>query len=195
MLHNNRVPIKVSFVGLTNVGKTSLIHAMTGKTVEPYYIPTIGIDLALKSTSEYKLQLWDLSGQIRFRDFTRNYVDSSNILVLCFSAEDKSSFHEIIDLYNFYKERHRFLLAITKTKSSDAKDSYTKWIEESPLGDIKCIETDSVAKVGIHNLTNSIIKLYEDNNQINKKIKENYKRPVGDNSCIQFFGYSICNIL
>lgn len=200
MVYINHIPIKVSFIGFTYSGKTSLIYAITGKTVELYYLPTIGLDLELKTIKNYKLQLWDISGQIRFRVFTSSYVSSADIIVLCFSAEDKNSFYQAIDLYNYYLNKdinkNKFILVITKTKSSNKVSSYSDWIDESTLSYIKYIvETDAITNYGIESLTNTIINLYKSMNI--SIVEENYKKnkPKDDSSCTQIFGYEFCNIL
>ena len=64
--------IKISFIGQSSVGKTSLINQYIKHTFTDIYLSTIGADqvikeITLENGKTIKLNIWDTAGQERFR--------------------------------------------------------------------------------------------------------------------------------
>uniref|UniRef100_A0A6B2LL81 Uncharacterized protein n=1 Tax=Arcella intermedia TaxID=1963864 RepID=A0A6B2LL81_9EUKA len=63
------------------------------------YISTIGVDFKIRTLSidgyEVKLQIWDTSGQERFRTITSSYYRGASAILLVYDISDSASFSEI----------------------------------------------------------------------------------------------------
>ncbi|MHA1840218.1 MAG: ADP-ribosylation factor-like protein [Candidatus Ranarchaeia archaeon] len=72
--------MKVAFVGLGGVGKSTIIRLLTDQRVQKTYKPTIGIDFGTIKMGECDVALWDLAGQDRFRFMWPGFLRGSKIL-------------------------------------------------------------------------------------------------------------------
>lgn len=63
------------------------------------FITTIGIDFKIKTLIiddvKYKLQIWDTSGQERFKTITRAYYRGALGVILCYDISNRISFNRI----------------------------------------------------------------------------------------------------
>ncbi|MFX1474630.1 MAG: Rab family GTPase [Promethearchaeota archaeon] len=82
------VIFKVIFIGEGGVGKTSLLKRHTEGYFDESMILTVGVDFAVQDVSRDNwratLQIWDLGGQIRFRDFVIHYFNGARAAVAVF---------------------------------------------------------------------------------------------------------------
>lgn len=103
----DRFLFKVVLIGNSGVGKTSVLRALNHCPFEPQCLQTIGIDFVIHrymiQGERVKLQIWDTSGQERFRTITRSYYRSSGAVLLVFSLDDRDTFHSL-------REWHRDVL-------------------------------------------------------------------------------------
>ncbi len=71
------VTIKIALLGDGAVGKTSLRKRFMGEGFKSHYSLTVGADFAIKQVTLFHrpitYQIWDLAGQIRFKDVRRAY--------------------------------------------------------------------------------------------------------------------------
>ncbi|KAF8571171.1 hypothetical protein P879_02526 [Paragonimus westermani] len=90
---------KITFVGESGVGKSSVINWLMSETYVPAIQATIAIDFCTKfiqcDDTDIILQLWDTAGQERFRSITRQYYRRSDAVVLVFDVTDEQSFAAI----------------------------------------------------------------------------------------------------
>ncbi|KAA3675947.1 Ras and EF-hand domain-containing protein [Paragonimus westermani] len=109
---------KITFVGESGVGKSSVINWLMSETYVPAIEATIAIDFCTKfiqcDDTDIILQLWDTAGQespsivpvrfkhliasvirLRFRSITRQYYRRSDAVVLVFDVTDEQSFAAI----------------------------------------------------------------------------------------------------
>ncbi len=101
---------KVILVGNSGVGKTSILKYMNNGThVDPrntVNVPTIGIDFLTKNFKRHdhtvKLQIWDTSGQERFKCITKSYFRGSATCLLVFSLADRLTFLAIEQWHQLY---------------------------------------------------------------------------------------------
>ena len=98
--HAGNISLKVSksiVVGDLSVGKTSLINRYCHNVFEKDYKPTIGVEYELRKykvlDQEFHLQMWDTSGEERFKCITAAYYRGSNVIVVVFDLYDTKSFH------------------------------------------------------------------------------------------------------
>ncbi|MFZ2486312.1 MAG: GTP-binding protein [Candidatus Rickettsiella isopodorum] len=72
---------KIILVGNLGVGKTALVQRLIGMEFSPNYKPTIGSDLALLQKESIILQMWELSGDKRFKCITKALYKSASIII------------------------------------------------------------------------------------------------------------------
>ena len=114
---------KIIMIGDSTVGKTSLLYHFVNDT--QIYKPdtTIGVDFGCKIIkildNEVKLQLWDTSGQEKFRSITRCYYRSAAGCVLMFDITNRISFENMNRLLT-----NREL----KTSKKEFFTHYVNWI-------------------------------------------------------------------
>ncbi len=85
-----RSVFKVLFIGEGGVGKTSLLKRHTAGWFEAGTKLTVGVDFAVKHVSqdswEATLQIWDVGGQMRFRDITHAYFRGARAAIAVFDV-------------------------------------------------------------------------------------------------------------
>ena len=93
--------IKVSFIGDTSVGKTTIVNKLLGSNGDSTG-PTIGSKCDFKiikheNNTSIRLSLWDTAGQERFRSICPQYLRNSHIVIVVFDVNSEKSFRNILD--------------------------------------------------------------------------------------------------
>ena len=91
--------IKLLLLGDTAVGKTSILLKYINDTFDQSVISTIGVDY-MDKTIDYdkykiKLQIWDTSGQERFRSITRNFYRNADGVMVVFDLTKKVTYDHV----------------------------------------------------------------------------------------------------
>lgn len=124
--------IKYILVGDTGVGKSSILSQYTNKKIINYHIPTIGIDygtnLVNHKNNTYKLQIWDTSGQERYKKLTNTYYRDANCVILVYDITDKNTFNNIpLWITNINKFAvNPVIVLVGNKKDNDADRQVTK---------------------------------------------------------------------
>ena len=98
-------PLKICFVGNSNVGKTSIIRRfINNKFDEEKIASTISVNfenkkLKIDPYTELNMQIGDTAGQERFRSLTASYLRESNGIFIVFDLSDKKSFDDLISWF------------------------------------------------------------------------------------------------
>jgi small GTP-binding protein len=99
---------KVILLGDCAVGKTSLLRHLGNHPFIQECMHTIGIDFTIRylisKESKVKLQLWDTSGQERFRTITRSYYRGCSAVFLVFGLDDRTTFNNLRVWYREFME-------------------------------------------------------------------------------------------
>ena len=165
-MQNNMYVFKVILVGDSGVGKSSIIRYLnSGTKITPSTnsnVPTIGIDFIIKNIKKtdysVKLQIWDTSGQERFKCITNAYYRGANTCIFVFSMEDRHTFENIPKWYDEYKYNNgqgNFILVGSKhdlereVTPDEIKDLCNRY-------NFIYTETSSVSGLGINELFNLI---------------------------------------
>jgi len=102
------VIVKVTFIGDTLVGKTSLLIRHTKGTFSIISSPTIGsgsVSSTIKIGNEsITIQYWDTAGQERFQSLLPMYSRGSNIGVFVYSVTSRSSFNNVEKWVSLFKD-------------------------------------------------------------------------------------------
>lgn len=95
---DKRIPIAI--VGLENAGKTTLVKRIqTGKFVKTI-TPTHGLDIETIEIKENLFQLFDLGGQIAFRElFWQTYVKLSHGIIFVIDSSDNTRLDQVIEWF------------------------------------------------------------------------------------------------
>jgi Ras-related protein Rab-7A len=163
--------IKVAVIGTDNTGKSCLCNAIAGRKLEKEYISTIGVDFIVNHIARknyiISLGLWDLAGLDRFSSITIQYVNSSSVLLYCYSSEKLDTFTKMVSKYyehknyGYLQDKH-IIIVVTKTDSNKTKTGYEKWGQDFAEKHYHpFIKTSSYTNEGIKELTNSCIIIYD----------------------------------
>ena len=100
--------VKIMFLGDTHVGKTSLINTYIGdlfnedilNTIFPdYYISQLDVE-----DRSYKIKIYDIPGNERYRRQMRSYLRATKIIILVFDMTSKRSFLELDNILEIIEE-------------------------------------------------------------------------------------------
>jgi small GTP-binding protein len=102
----NEINLKLVFLGSGSVGKTSLVSALTGKTVPDRYMPTIGSTINKKEylleDSNYlvSVNLWDIGGQRSFNPLNPVFFSNVDIAFLIYDVtKPEETIAELNEIY------------------------------------------------------------------------------------------------
>ena len=97
--HDNEYSVKVLIIGDSGVGKSCLMSRYTTDVFPQNHVPTIGMDMKAKRLTVddmcLKMQLWDTTGQEKFRAITTSYFKGSHGILLVFSYDNRESFEHL----------------------------------------------------------------------------------------------------
>ncbi|KAK6055239.1 Ras family protein [Cooperia oncophora] len=92
---------KIILVGGTGVGKTSLVQRYTQGIFQENTLATVGVDFRVKSVyvdnDNVKLQIWDPSGQERFRSIVHLYYRNAQAVVFVYDLTHQRTFDRLPD--------------------------------------------------------------------------------------------------
>jgi len=90
---------KLVIIGDSGVGKSSILTQFTDRIYADDYISTIGIDFKIRTIDLdgkiVKLQLWDTTGQERFRTITTSYYRGSHGIIIVYDVCNRQSFNRV----------------------------------------------------------------------------------------------------
>ena len=94
------ITLRISLVGDSGVGKTSLVYSFMNNEIPNISIPvTIGVEYNSKNikinSEDIKLNIWDTAGLERFRSITRAYYKKSNIFLIVYDVTDRKTFDNL----------------------------------------------------------------------------------------------------
>ena len=169
MNEENQINIKVTLLGNSGVGKTSIITRYTEEKFTQDNNSTSGANYSRKSLiindKKIELDLWDTAGQEKYRSLGRHFYKDSSIVCLIYDITKIESFHDLKIWYDdlkTYGEKYN-LTAVVGNKmdcyeiEQVSEDEGRKYAEE-----INSQFFLVSAKTGdnVENLFNSLIKIY-----------------------------------
>ena len=103
-----RKNINITLLGGYKVGKTNLLNTSLGYEFQNDCLSTIGLDKFINkmkiNDKEYKVILWDTSGQERYRAISTNSIRRSQIIILVFDVTNNKSLEELNDWIEIVKD-------------------------------------------------------------------------------------------
>ena len=116
--------IKVILLGDSGVGKSSIINRYINNEFNEHSESTLGSNFCvqeiIKENIMYRLNIWDTSGQERYHSITNLFLKGSNIIILVYAIDSRSSFEGLEYWYktiNEYLSGENHILAIVGNKS------------------------------------------------------------------------------
>ena len=74
-------------LGLDNAGKTSCLKRLSDENMETV-MPTKGFNIKSLSQAGFKLNVWDIGGQISIRPYWRNYFQETDAVLYVVDSAD-----------------------------------------------------------------------------------------------------------
>lgn len=172
---------KVVLVGDTGVGKSTLLMRYMNDTFSTELQATIGIDFVWKSIpyggATHRFQLWDLSGNEKFRSLTASYLRNAKIAFICVDVTDPTSWESLEYWINRIRESaiDLDLVSIVGCKSDTGNEREVSKEEAQKKADdlgYPYFETSAKTGEGVSNLFNDTArrlheKLEEESRAVN----------------------------
>lgn len=97
---DNYPSYKVLLLGNSSVGKTCILLRYSEDKFTEEYDVTIGLnyrtkDLELKNKTKIKMQIWDTSGEEKFKAIAKNFYREAHGVLLVYDICDRNSFKEV----------------------------------------------------------------------------------------------------
>lgn len=115
--------VKIILLGEAGVGKTSIINRYINNEYSQQTLSTLGSSFILKEiikdNIKYYVNVWDTSGQEQYHSVTNLFLNGSNIVILVYAINSKTSFEGLDYWYTTIKERleeDSYILAIVGSK-------------------------------------------------------------------------------
>ena len=159
--------LKIAIIGNSSVGKTSAIIRFAENYYEDYFEPTIGVEFFSKKMTiddkKYKIHIWDLAGQERFKCIVNTYYRTVQGIILAFDITNTNSFNSlekwIKDIDNYAVDNVCLVLVGMKSdlarKRSVSKEKVEKLAE---LLKVKYYEISAKDNMNINNMFIQLVK-------------------------------------
>ena len=96
--------LKFIIIGDSSVGKSNIMSRFTNSRYQCLHDMTIGVEFASKIVSEsninYKLQIWDTSGQEAYKSTAKLYYRGAIGCLIVYDVTDRRSFEEVMTWLN-----------------------------------------------------------------------------------------------
>uniref|UniRef100_A0A1B6EED2 ADP-ribosylation factor-like protein 3 n=1 Tax=Clastoptera arizonana TaxID=38151 RepID=A0A1B6EED2_9HEMI len=85
--------VKILLLGLDNAGKTTLLKGLAKEDIE-HVTPTVGFNIKTVRSQGFRLNVWDIGGQRRIREYWKKYFNEVDVLIYMIDSSDKQRFEE-----------------------------------------------------------------------------------------------------
>ena len=165
-----QIVLKLLLLGDSSVGKTSILLKYISNKFDESSISTVGVDYMDKiidyNKFKIKLQIWDTSGEEKFRTITKNFYRNADGLLVVFDLTKKESYDHIRIWINEAKENNDKLKTILIGNKLDLKDERIVTIDVAKQfaekNNLKYIETSAKDGTNINESFQAIIDLLFD---------------------------------
>ena len=94
-LFSSTKEFKILMVGLDHAGKSTIVSALQlGKPTTIQTKPTIGFNLDELNFKNFKLKMWDISGQTKYRELWKHYYEGADGIIFVVDSTDKERLAE-----------------------------------------------------------------------------------------------------
>ena len=169
-MDKDEIAIKVTLIGESSVGKTSIINRYAKGNFSQELESTLGANYSQKKLVRHgkkiRLDLWDTAGQEKYRAIGRHFYKESYIVCLVYDISNRDSFEKLKSVW--YPDLQQFgeklrIVAVVGNKidkylEEEVKDEDAKAFAE----EIKAINkrTSAMEGTNIEDLFNSLVDKY-----------------------------------
>lgn len=167
---------KILTIGESSVGKSCLLLRLCENTFDSSHVMTVGIDFKIKYCNingvVTKLQVWDTSGQERFRTITKNYYKGGDGILLVYDITDRESFDSMrnwIKQIELYAKPNviKVMVGNKVDLSSERKVSYEEGYQLAQEFNLNFFESSAKDNINVHEsfllLATQILELNKNN--------------------------------
>lgn len=185
---------KMILVGDASTGKSSIMQAYIENTFNTDYHTTIGVEYAGKmieiDKKKISLNIWDTSGQERFRAITAAYYRGADGIVFVYDVGDRESFNNIKDVWKksidkYSVDNYKAILIGNKVDTGRKRVVSTEEGKElaETLG-VPFIEVSAKTRNNINSIFDKLISMIEEFKKVeNNKIKPQVNKPFYKRFC------------
>lgn len=152
----DEVLLKFILIGEAGVGKTQIFQVYTGAKFQDEFINTIGVDFKTKHLvvdgQKVKLQIWDTSGQEKFKAITKSYYRGAQGVFIIFDVSSQDSFKNVTKWVDSIKEQGILSVDMILIGNKIDLKRTVSAIDAQKLADtigIKYTETSAKKNIGI----------------------------------------------
>ena len=123
MNEEHLLSLKITLLGESSVGKTSIINQYVNKKYMETNLTTIGCDKFSRvvniQNKDILLNFWDTAGQERFKSLSPMFLKGSNIVILVYDITNEASFNALENFWiNIVRDNtENILLGIAANKN------------------------------------------------------------------------------
>ena len=121
-----QIVLKLLLLGDSSVGKTSILLKYISNKFDESSISTVGVDYMDKiidyNKFKIKLQIWDTSGEEKFRTITKNFYRNADGLLVVFDLTRKETYDHVRGWINEAKENNDKIKTILIGNKLDLQD-------------------------------------------------------------------------
>uniref|UniRef100_A0A0A9XSA8 small monomeric GTPase n=1 Tax=Lygus hesperus TaxID=30085 RepID=A0A0A9XSA8_LYGHE len=167
--------LKVIILGDGGVGKSCLMNRFVNNHFDDHSFHTIGVEFLNKEmkikNEMYTLQIWDTAGQERFKSLRTPFYRGSDICMLTYAVDDKTSFQSLgmwkneFIYYSDIKDGSAFpfVVVANKVDISEEKRQVSEvearnWCKEN--GDLPYIETSAKDAINVDLAFNMAVDIW-----------------------------------
>jgi small GTP-binding protein len=175
--------IKCILIGDAGVGKSSIIERYVNDTFSTVASTTVGVDyftkyIKLDSGVEnkkeviVKLQIWDLAGQMNYRNIVRSYYRNAEVLFYVFDKSHRETFYNFehwIDEFRHKLDDIQIVIVGNKSDISHHSVHSDEAIELANKYDAQYYETSAKDNTNIVEIFENTVKLVNDRNLIRNR--------------------------
>lgn len=168
----NRVIMKVIFVGNSGVGKTCLIASYFHSSFEAKIVSTVSptysfTDLTNCDGVPIRLQIWDTAGQERYISISQLFFRDADVAFICFDSVETESINAVYKWVSLVKEEvpHCKILFVITKKDLHTDEEIDKMIETAThelatLSNSPIFITSSKERIGIDEIFQAAANSY-----------------------------------
>ena len=177
----SEIVLKILLIGDSFVGKTSLLLRFTEGNFPDSHMATIGVEFKEKiikmEDKEVKLQIWDTSGQERFRSITKNFYKNADGIIFVFDVTNLKTFQNIKDWLNDSEAaQNDFKKILVGNKIDLEKERLIDKVKMENFGakkNMKCFETSAKDGKNVDEIFNVMAELIL-SNKTDEEIRQNF---------------------
>lgn len=188
--------LKIVILGDVGVGKTNIITRYLSNKFNEDSVTTNGASYMMKKividNVTYRLNVWDTAGQEKFHSVTKMLIQDVNILILCYSIVNRSTFENLDYWYKIITDicGQKLVLGVVGNKNDlyeneEVKEEEGKSYAEKHNAYFKLVSA-KCSKSGIDELFDDLLKEYimkfseddEEKNEDNNSLRLDEKQEV-----------------